>query len=66
MGDAEDAVCENCGIHLGRYGGQIQHRHARKNGGSRNPVTGGMANAGLLCGTPDDPRTCHGKCEKRD
>jgi hypothetical protein len=66
MGDANDAACENCGRHLGKDGGQVQHRHARKAGGSRDRVTNGIANAGLLCGPADDPRTCHGKCEKRD
>jgi hypothetical protein len=65
-GDPGDAECENCGHWLGRAGGQVQHRHARKAGGSRDPVTNTAANGGLLCGTPDDPRTCHGKCEKRD
>jgi hypothetical protein len=71
LGDPDDGCCEACGKWCGRlpdgtFLGQIQHRHARKAGGSRDPITNGIANAGLLCGTPDDPRTCHGKCEKRD
>jgi hypothetical protein len=69
-GDPDEARCEACGRWLGKAGGgdrgQVQHRRARKAGGSRDPVTNGPANAGLLCGTPQDPRTCHGKCEKRD
>jgi hypothetical protein len=69
QGYAGDAVCEACGRYLGNGAGdhgQIQHRHARKSGGSRDPVTNGVANAALLCGSSLDPRSCHGKCEARD
>ena len=57
------AVCESCGRFLGWRGGQFQHRDARGIGGTRNPVTNGPANAGLLCGTPVS--LCHGECEAR-
>jgi hypothetical protein len=65
-GDIDQAACEACGRWLGRYGGQIQHRLARGAGGSKDPVVNGIANAALLCGTPLDKRTCHGKAESRD
>jgi len=63
-GDPGEAVCEGCGIWLGRYGGEIQHIRARGMGGSRerDSVTNGV----LLCGPSTDKRTCHGKCEARD
>lgn len=63
-GLAEVACCEACGIWLGRYGGQIQHRKARKAGGTSLGVIASVVNAALLCGTPFTG--CHGKCECRD
>jgi hypothetical protein len=67
MGDAGDAVCESCGRHLGRYGGQIQHIIARGMGGTSNPALRTAVNAALLCGlTPQDPDGCHYRAESRD
>jgi hypothetical protein len=63
-GDAEQARCEACGTWLGRYGGQVQHRLARKAGGSRSKVINGIANAALLCGNRYEG--CHKLAEDRD
>jgi hypothetical protein len=65
LGEIEDACCESCGLHLGRYGGQVQHIIARGMGGTTRPVLGTAANGALLCGlTPQDG--CHGAAESRD
>ena len=61
--DIDEARCESCGVWLGRYGGQIQHRAARGMGGSTSLMTNSIQNAVLLCGTPFDG--CHGLCERR-
>jgi len=63
-GAVEDAACEACGKHLGRYGGQVQHVVARGMGGTSNPVLATAANGALLCGTPHDG--CHGAAESRN
>ena len=63
-GDVKDACCEACGRWLGRHGGQIQHRKARKAGGTSQAVISSVVNGGLLCGTPFTG--CHGQCERRD
>ncbi len=63
-GDPEQAVCECCGKWLGRSGGEVQHRLARKMGGSRNPVVNGVTNGVLLCGNRYED--CHKRCEDRD
>jgi hypothetical protein len=55
--------CEACGTWLGDHGGQLQHRLARRAGGSRDAVISGAANAARLCGTPQSG--CHGLCEAR-
>lgn len=56
--------CEACGVLVPPGYGNIQHRRARKMGGSRNPIISSIANAVLLCGTPLTGD--HGLCEKRD
>jgi hypothetical protein len=61
-GDADCASCEACGRHLGRLGGQVHHRLNRQMGGSK--LRNGIQNAALLCGTPDDYSTCHGKATR--
>lgn len=61
-GDVNDARCEACGIWLGRYGGQVQHRAARKMGGSR--LRNVLPNGALLCGT--SATGDHGRAERRD
>ena len=61
-GDIEQAACECCGVWLGRYGGQVHHRLNRGMGGSK--LRNGIQNAALLCGTPDDLDTCHGKATR--
>ena len=63
-GDPDQAVCECCGVDLGRYGGQIQHIVARGMGGTSNPVMKTAANGALLCGTAQDGD--HGLAESRD
>ena len=63
-GDPEMASCEACGRFLGSYGGQVHHRQTRQSGGSK--LRNGICNAGLLCGTPDDFATCHGKATRGD
>ena len=59
-GDPELAVCEACGIHLGRYGGDIQHRLARGSGGCSDEVASSLSNAAVLC------RQHHAQAESRD
>jgi hypothetical protein len=67
QGDADDACCESCALHLGRYGGQVQHIIARGMGGTTRPVLSTAANGALLCGlTPQDPDGCHFRAESRD
>jgi len=64
-GDPALACCEACGIWLGEHGGQVQHRVARGQGGSKDPVIGSAANAALMCGlTAQDG--CHGRAESRN
>ena len=63
-GDADQALCEACGKFLGRYRGEVQHRLARKAGGSRSPVVNGISNAALLCGNRYEG--CHKLAEDRD
>jgi hypothetical protein len=65
QGDPDDAVCEACGIWLGRYGGEVQHRDARGMGGSSAPIISSIVNAVLLCGSGALRTGCHGKCEDR-
>ena len=65
-GEPDDAACEACRRWLGRYGGQVQHIVARGAGGTSNPVLATVVNAALLCGTPQDKKTCHGLAEARD
>lgn len=59
-GDPERAACEACAFHVGRYGGEIQHRVARGRGGTRRPVINTIVNAALLCSH------CHRLAESRD
>lgn len=63
-GDPDRARAECCGIHLGRYGGQVQHVVARGMGGTSNPVLSTAANAALMCGTAQSGH--HGLAESRD
>lgn len=63
-GDPDTAMCECCGIWLGRCGGQVQHLVARGMGGTSNPVLSTAANAALLCGTAQSGD--HGLAESRD
>jgi 5-methylcytosine-specific restriction enzyme A len=56
--------CEACAVPVPPGFGNIQHRLARKMGGSRDPVINSVANGALLCGTP--LTGCHGLCEARD
>jgi hypothetical protein len=64
-GRAEEAVCECCGRWLGLYAGEFQHRAARGNGGCRDEVINGCANAVFLCGVAVLGTGCHGRAEKR-
>lgn len=45
-GDPDQARCEATGVWLGRHGGEIQHRNARRLGGSR--LRNNVANGVLL------------------
>jgi hypothetical protein len=65
-GDPDNAVCEACGVWLGRYGGEIQHIIARGSGGTSLPEIGSVVNGCLLCGCAALRTGCHGRCEKRD
>jgi hypothetical protein len=58
-GDPALALCEACGLWLGRRHGQVQHRVGRGAGGCKDEVINGPANAALLCGTPHTG--CHGR-----
>jgi hypothetical protein len=62
-GDPDDARCEACPRWLGRYGGEVQHRCARGEGGSR--LRNNLANAVLLCGSALSREGCHWDCENR-
>ena len=64
MGDPDDAVCEACGLWLGRRGGQVHHIIDRGMGGCTLAVINGPANAALLCGDPFSG--CHGLATKFD
>ena len=57
-GEIEAAMCEACGLWLGRCGGQVQHIVGRGMGGCRDAIINGITNAALLCGTPSTG--CHG------
>jgi hypothetical protein len=59
-GDAAEALCEACGLWLGRRHGECQHLVARGMGGTSNPLLSTAANAALLC------RGCHQTAESRD
>jgi hypothetical protein len=59
-GDAAAALCEACGLWLGRRHGECQHIVARGMGGTSNPLLSTAANAALLC------RSCHQTAESRD
>lgn len=65
-GDPEVACCEACGLWLGRYRGEIQHRAARGMGGSSLGVINSIVNAAVLCGSGALRTGCHGLCEDRD
>jgi hypothetical protein len=65
-GDIDEACCEACGIWLGRYGGEIQHRKARGSGGTSAGIIDSIVNASLLCGSGALRTGCHGLCENRD
>lgn len=57
-GNPDAAMCEACGIELGKLGGQVHHIINRGMGGTSDPVLQSAANAALLCGTP--LTGCHG------
>jgi hypothetical protein len=54
------AMCEACGVWVGRYEGDHQHIVARGMGGCKLAVINSAANCALLC------RRCHDLCEARD
>jgi hypothetical protein len=56
--------CEACGCPVPPGFGNIQHRSARKMGGSRLAWVNSVVNGVLLCGTPFTGD--HGLCESRD
>jgi hypothetical protein len=58
LGDADDAVCEACGLWLGRKRGQVHHLIGRGTGGCTDAVISSAANAALLCG--NSVQGCHG------
>ena len=58
-GDPEQALCEACGLWLGRRHGQVHHRVNRGSGGCRDEIVNSCAGAALLCGTPFTG--CHGE-----
>ena len=59
-GNPDMALCEACGLWLGRRHGECQHLVARGMGGTSNPLLSTTANAALLC------RDCHRIAESRD
>ena len=59
-GNPDLALCEACGLWLGRRHGECQHLVARGMGGTSNPLLSTTANAALLC------RQCHCIAESRD
>lgn len=65
-GDALDAMCESCGIYLGRLLGECQHVVARGIGGTSLAIMNSAANGALLCGSAVLRSGCHGAAEKRD
>jgi len=57
-GDPDKAMCEACGLWLGRRHGQVHHIIGRGMGGCKGALLNSPANAALLCGTPY--AGCHG------
>jgi hypothetical protein len=64
-GDVLEAVCEACGVWLGRTLGEIQHVIARGMGGTSLEVMNSAANGSLLCGAVAWQTGCHWEAEKR-
>jgi hypothetical protein len=65
-GDALDALCESCGVWLGRTLGEVQHLVARGMGGTSLAVLNSAANGSLLCGAVALQSGCHWIAETRD
>ena len=59
-GDPDMAMCEACGVWVGRHRGDHQHIVARAMGGCKLSVINSAANCALLC------RRCHDLAEHRD
>lgn len=59
-------ACGSCGhpIDVGPY--SIQHRVARRSGGTSDPAANSPANLILLCGSATSPGGCHLLAEQRD
>lgn len=58
--------CVACGIPVRGRPHSLQHRLARRMGGTRGPVTNSPVNLILLCGSATSPGGCHLRCEQRD
>ena len=64
-GDLLEAVCEACGVWLGRTLGEVQHVIAKGMGGTSLDVMNSAANGALLCGAVAWQTGCHWEAEKR-
>jgi hypothetical protein len=62
--DREGMHCAACGISVTGIPASVQHRRARRMGGSSDPAANRPGNLVLLCG--DGVTGCHGLAESRD
>lgn len=65
-GNADIAMCESCGTHVGRHTGEVLRIVTR--GASTTPrrVMDSAANGALLCGSAADWNGCYGAAMRRD
>lgn len=64
VAERDDYTCACCGESVYGRVASIQHRDARRAGGSPDPAKNRPSNLVLLCGS--GTTGCHGACEKRE
>lgn len=65
-GNADIAMCECCGTHVGRHGGEVLRIVARGTGTTPRYVMDSAANGALLCGSAADWDGCYGAVMRRE
>lgn len=65
-GNADIAMCESCGKHVGRDGGEVLRIVARGTASTPAAVMDSAANGALLCGSAADWNGCYGAVMRRD